>query len=150
LLNAMVATAVATHEIVLTTTPATMRPVIDVRDLAALTVGLLERGVTGLYNSAAGNTSVGEAAQLVARITGARIIERHDGADPRNYAMNTSKLEGAVGTWWDPRPLEASVRDLIVHYRQCKLTAHDVMTRRYHRIVQYRARAARLQAAAAK
>ena len=150
LLNAMVAAAVATGEIVLTTTPATMRPVVDVRDLAALTVGLLERGVTGLFNSAATNVSVGEAAEVVARITGARVTERHDGADPRNYAMNTTKLDCVVDAWWRPRPLEDSIADLMVHYRQCKLTARDVATRRYHRIVQYRTRGALLQPTAAK
>ncbi|OLD33805.1 MAG: hypothetical protein AUI44_00075 [Chloroflexi bacterium 13_1_40CM_2_67_6] len=150
LLNAMVAAAVATGSIALTTTPATMRPVVDVRDLAALTVGLLERGVAGLYNSAAANISVGEAAALVARITGATIVERHDGADPRNYAMDTSRLDGVVGSWWHPRPLEDSIRDLLVHYRQCRLTAADVTTRRYHRIIQYRSRPSYLQPAAAK
>ena len=109
LLNAMVAAAVATGEIVLTTTPATMRPVVDVRDLAALTVGLLERGVTGLFNSAATNISVGETAELVARITGARVTERHDGADPRNYAMNTTKLVMvlSIGSLNRPWPSDA-------------------------------------------
>lgn len=149
LLNAMVASAVATGEIILTTIPATSRPVIDVRDLAALTVGLLERGVTGLYNSAARNISVGEAADLVARATGAKIIERHHGSDPRDYAMDTSKLSRMVGSWWHPRPLDASVDDLIVHYRESRLSTRDVETRRYHRIVQYRLRASR-EAAAAK
>jgi len=149
LLNAMVASAVATGEIVLTTSPATSRPVIDVRDLAALTVGLLERGVTGLYNSAARNISVGEAADLVARVTAAGIVEQHHGSDPRDYAMDTSKLSRMVGSWWHPRPLEASVDDLIAHYRESRLSAGDVATRRYHRIVQYRLRASR-EAASAK
>jgi dTDP-4-dehydrorhamnose reductase len=150
LLNAMVASAQVMGEIVLTTTPATSRPVIDVRDLAALTVGLLERNVTGLYNSAALNISVGEAAALVARVTGARIIERHHGSDPRDYAMDTSKLAHLVSSWWHPRPLEDSVDDLIVHYRQSRLTARDVATRRYHRIAQYRTRSSRLESASAK
>jgi len=150
LLNAMVASALATGSIVLMTTPATMRPVVDVRDLAELTVGLLERGSAGLYNSAAANISVGEAAALVARITGASVVERHDGADPRNYAMDTSRLDRVVDSWWHPRPLEESIRDLLVHYRQCRLTALDVTTRRYHRIVQYRSRPSHLQPAAAK
>ena len=150
LLNAMVAAAMTTGEIVLTTTPETMRPIVDVRDLAALTVGLLERGVTGLYNSAATNLSVGEAAALVARITSSRVIERHDGADPRNYSMDTRRLERIVNTWWHPRALEESVGDLMLHYRQCKLTAGDVTSRRYHRIVQYRTRRALTQATAAK
>ncbi|TMF53513.1 MAG: NAD(P)-dependent oxidoreductase [Chloroflexi bacterium] len=149
LLNAMVASAVATGEIVLTTTPATSRPVIDVRDLAALTVGLLERGVTGLYNSAARNISVGQAADLVARFTAAGIVEQPHGSDPRDYAMDTSKLSRMVGSWWHPRPLEASVDDLIAHYRESRLSAGDVVTRRYHRIVQYRLRASR-EAASAK
>ena len=150
LLNAMVASAVATDEIVLTTTPATSRPVIDVRDLAELTVGLLTRGVTGLYNSAALNVSVGEAADLVARVTGATVIERHRGSDPRDYAMDTSKLDLIAGSWWHPRPLEDSVLDLITHYRQSRLTARDVVTRRYHRIVQYRMRTSVLESASAK
>jgi nucleoside-diphosphate-sugar epimerase len=150
LLNAMVASAVTTGEIVLTTTPATRRPVIDVRDLAALTVGLLERGATGLYNSAALNMSVGDAADLVARVTGARVIERHQGSDPRDYAMDTTKVARVVGSWWHPRSLEDSVGDLIVHYRQSRLTPRDVVTRRYHRIVQYRSRASLLESASAK
>ena len=150
LLNAMVASAVATGEIVLTTTPSTSRPVIDVRDLAGLTVGLVERGVTGLYNSAALNMSVGEAADLVARVTGATVIERHHGSDPRDYAMDTSKLALIAGSWWHPRPLEDSVHDLITHYRQSHLTARDVVTRRYHRIVQYRIRSSLLESASAK
>jgi nucleoside-diphosphate-sugar epimerase len=150
LLNAMVASAVATDEIVLTTSPATKRPVIDVRDLAALTVGLLDRGATGLYNSAALNMSVGEAAQLVAHATRARVIERYQGSDPRDYAMDTSKLAGVAGSWWHPRSLEDSIDDLIVHYRQSRLTARDVLTRRYHRIVQYRARGSLLEVASAK
>jgi nucleoside-diphosphate-sugar epimerase len=149
LLNAMVASAHATGEIVLTTTPATSRPVIDVRDLAELTVGLLERGMTGLYNAAARNISVGEAADLVARVTGANVIERHRGSDPRDYAMDTAKLANVVGSWWHPRPLEVSVNDLIVHYRQSRLTARDVVTRRYHRIAQYQARSSRVEAASA-
>jgi nucleoside-diphosphate-sugar epimerase len=150
LLNAMVASAYATGEIVLTTTPATKRPVIDVRDLAALTVGLLERGTTGLFNSAAQNVSVGEAAALVARATGATVIERHRGSDPRDYAMDTSKLAAVVGSWWRPRSLEASIDDLIVHYRQSRLTARDVATRRYHRIAQYRTRSTFAESASAK
>jgi nucleoside-diphosphate-sugar epimerase len=150
LLNAMVASAVATGSIVLTTAPATRRPVIDVRDLAALTVGLLERKVTGLFNAAALNMSVGDAAELVARVTGATVIERHQGSDPRDYAMDTSKLAGLAGSWWHPRPLEDSVRDLITHYRQSRLTARDVETRRYHRIVQYRMRSSVPQIVSAK
>ena len=149
LLNAMVASAVATGEIVLLTTGATMRPVLDIRDLAALTVGLLERGVTGLYNAAATNVAVGEAAQLVAGVTGATIVERHHGADPRNYAMDTSRLQG-IAEWWDPRPLASSVRDLMDHYREIGLTARDVTTRRYHRITQYREHIAMVEAGAAK
>ena len=138
LLNAMVASAVTSGEIVLMTTAATRRPVIDVRDLAALTVGLLERGVTGLFNVASANMSIGDAAGLVSRATGAPVVERHDGADPRDYAMATGKLEGASGTWWRPRSLDRSVRDLIDHYTQIGLTRDDVATRRYHRIAQYR------------
>jgi dTDP-4-dehydrorhamnose reductase len=137
LLNAMVAAAVTTGVVVLTTTPATVRPVIDVRDLAALTVGLLTRGVTGLYNVAATNITVGDAARLVARLTAASVEERHDGADPRDYAMDTSRLRAVAGEWWRTRSLEQSVRDLVAHYRQCRLTQRDVATRRYHRIVQY-------------
>ena len=138
LLNAMVASAFTSREIVLTTTGATMRPVIDVRDLAELTVGLLERGATGLFNAAATNLSVSDAARLVAEMTGARVIEHHDGADPRDYAMDTSKLVNLVGSWWQPRPLQVSVRDLIDYYREIGLTAHDVATRRFHRLAQYR------------
>ncbi|TMC76343.1 MAG: NAD(P)-dependent oxidoreductase [Chloroflexi bacterium] len=149
LLNSMVASAVAIGEIVLMTTGATMRPVVDIRDLAELTVGLLERGVTGLYNAAASNIAVGEAAQLVAGITGATVVERHHGADPRNYAMDTSRLEAIAG-WWRPRPLASSVRDLIDHYREIGLTARDITTQRYHRITQYRARIATVEAGAAK
>ena len=119
-------------------------------DLAALTAGLLERGATGLYNSAALNMSVGEAAELVARVTGARVIERHQGSDPRDYAMDTSKLDRIARPWWAPRSLEDSIGDLIVHYRQCRLTARDVVTRRYHRLVQYRARTSTLETASAK
>jgi nucleoside-diphosphate-sugar epimerase len=148
LLNAMVASAVTSEEIVLMTTPATMRPVIDVRDLAALTVGLVERQAGGLYNLAATNVSVGDAARIVARATGARIVERHDAADPRDYAMDTAKLSALAGSWWTPRPLEESVRDLVAHYRATGLTAADVATRRYHRIVQFRG--ATVPAAAAR
>jgi nucleoside-diphosphate-sugar epimerase len=139
LLNAMVASAVATGEIVLTTTPATRRPVIDVRDLAELTAGLLGRGVTGLYNVAATNMSVGEAAGLVAGMTRARIVERHDGADPRNYAMDTARLDLIAASWWHPRDLGVSIADLITYYQSIGLTADDVASRRYHRIAQYRA-----------
>lgn len=140
LLNAMVGSAVATGEIVLTTTPATARPVLDVRDLAALSVGLLERGLTGLYNAAATNVTVGEAADLVARSTGARVVSRYGDPDRRSYAMDTAKLERAVASWWRPRPLEDSVADLVRHYRAIGLTAADVASRRYHRIAQYSAR----------
>ncbi len=139
LLNMMVASAVATREIRLTTTPATMRPVVDVRDLALLTTGLLGDGTTGLYNVAACNISVGEAAALVSAMTGAEVVERHGGADPRDYAMDTSRLRGVAG-WWSTRTLESSVADLIVHYREIGLTACDVTSRRYHRIAQFRQR----------
>jgi nucleoside-diphosphate-sugar epimerase len=147
LLNAMVASAVATGEIVLLTTPATMRPVVDVRDLAALTVGALERGMTGLYNVASHNMSVGTAAALVARLTGATVVERHDGADPRDYAMDTRRL-AASAPWWRPRPLEDSARDLITYYRETGLTRGDVATRRFHRIAQYMTATASAPAAA--
>jgi nucleoside-diphosphate-sugar epimerase len=150
LLNAMVATAVTTRDIVLTTTPATKRPIVDVRDLAALTVGLFDRGVTGIYNAAAANISVGEAAACVSRLTGATVSEAHRGADPRDYAMDTSKLGRIAGTWWKPRPLDLSIADLIVHFKQSRLTAFDVASRRYHRIVQYRMRSGLKAAAAAK
>lgn len=139
LLNAMVASAVTTGEIVLTTTPETARPVLDVRDLAALTIGMLDRGVIGLYNVASANVTVGEAADLVARITGAKIVARYGEADMRSYAMNTTKLERSVGSWWRPRPLAESVADLVRHYREIRLTAADVASRRYHRIAQYKA-----------
>ena len=105
--------------------------------------------MTGLYNAAASNIAVGEAAQLVAGITGATVVERHHGADPRNYAMDTSRLEAIAG-WWRPRPLASSVRDLIDHYREIGLTARDITTQRYHRITQYRARIATVEAGAAK
>jgi len=150
LLNSMVASAMVARQIVLTTTGATRRPVIDVRDLAALTVGLLERRATGLYNVAGGNVSVGEAAALVARATSAEIVEKHDGADPRNYAMTTTKLVALAGAWWHPRPLETSIRDLISHYGAIRLNSRDVRERRYHRIVQYRMAVSGNVAAAAK
>jgi dTDP-D-glucose 4,6-dehydratase len=137
LLNSMVASALVTDQIVLTTTGATKRPVVDVRDLASLTVGLVERGVTGLYNVAGANVSVGDAAALVARATGAEIVEKHDGADARNYAMDTARLMRLVGDWWHPRALDVSVRDLVFHYGGMRLTSRDVRERRYHRIVQY-------------
>jgi hypothetical protein len=63
--------------------------------------------------------------------------------------MDTAKLANVVGSWWHPRPLEVSVNDLIVHYRQSRLTARDVVTRRYHRIAQYQARSSRVEAASA-
>ena len=138
LLNAMVASALVTGRIVLTTTPATKRPVIDVRDLASLTADLLERRVTGLFNVASSNMSVGDAAALVARATGAEIVEQHDGADARNYAMDVSKLRARIGDGWQPRSLEASVNDLMFHYAKMRLTTVDVRERRYHRLVQYR------------
>ncbi|HYR93813.1 MAG TPA: NAD(P)-dependent oxidoreductase [Methylomirabilota bacterium] len=137
LLNAMVASAVTSGEVVLMTAPSTRRPVIDVRDLCALTVSLIASDTSGLYNSAATNTSVGEAAALVSELTSARLVERHDGVDPRDYAMDTSRLRALVGSWWKPRPLAASVRDLVAHYREIGLTAHDVSSRRYHRLAQY-------------
>ena len=145
LLNAMVASAMTTGEVVLATTPLTRRPIVDVRDLADLTVGLLSRSVTGLYNVASANVSVGEAAAAVAALTGARIVERHDGADPRSYAMDTGKLAGVAGGWWRPRSLEVSVRDLVSHYRAIGLTAADVESRRYHRLAQFRSRFARVE-----
>jgi len=141
LLNMMIASAITSGQIVLMTTPQTMRPVVDVRDLAALTVGLVERHAAGLYNVATTNVSVGDAAAIVSRVTGAKIVERHDGADPRNYAMDTTKLAALAGGWWHPRPLEDSVRDIVAHFRATGLTAEDVATRRYHRIVQFRAAA---------
>ncbi|HEV8228654.1 MAG TPA: SDR family oxidoreductase, partial [Candidatus Limnocylindria bacterium] len=148
LLNAMAASAVTSGEIVLTTEPATRRPVIDVRDLATLTVGLLERRVAGLYNVAAANISVGEAARLVARMSGAGVVERYDRADPRNYAMDVSKLMRLVGAWWRPRSLEASITDLVADYRDIGLTASEVATRRYHRVGQFLSRAPVDEAAA--
>jgi len=151
LLNSMVASALVTDQIVLTTTGATKRPVVDVRDLASLTVGLVERGVTGLYNVAGANVSVGDAAALVARATNADIVEQHDGADARNYAMDTARLMARAGEWWHPRALDVSVRDLVLHYGAMRLTSRDVRERRYHRIVQYRmAVPGNIAAAAAK
>ena len=149
LLNSMAASAVAAGEIVLMTSPRTRRPVVDVRDLAALTADLLDGGVTGLYNVAAANITVGEAAALVAAATGASVVERHDGADPRDYAMDTQRLF-RVRPAWRPRPLAASVADLVAHYREIGITAHDVTSRRYHRIVQFAARPTALPTAAAK
>ena len=139
LLNSMVASAITTGEVVLTTSGLTRRPVVDVRDLASLTAALLERGATGLYNVASTNVSVGDAAALVAAATGARIVERHNGADPRDYAMDTTRLAGLLGMPWRTRPLAASVDDLVQHFRTIGLSAADVVSRRYHRIVQYQA-----------
>jgi len=138
LLNAMVASALVTGRIVLTTTAATKRPVIDVRDLAMLTADLLERHVTGLFNVASTNMSVGDAATLVARATGAEIVEQHGGADARDYAMDTAKVRERLGDVWQPRSLEDSVNDLLFHYAKMRLTSVDVRDRRYHRLVQYR------------
>jgi len=137
LLNAMVASAVVTDRIMLLTTPGTMRPVIDVRDLSYVTAELLQRRVTGLYNVASHNISVGEAARLVAERTGAELVERHDGADARNYAMATDKL-AAIAPWWRPRSLAAAIDDLIWHYGKMRLSSRDVNDRKYHRLVQYR------------
>ena len=147
LLNSMVASAVTTGEVVLMTSPKTRRPVVDVRDLASLTADLLERGATGLYNVASANMTVGEAGALVSAATGARVVERHDGADPRDYAMNTDRLRSLVGAGWTTRALADSVADLVAHYRAIGLTAEDVRTRRYHRIVQYQQQPARAVAA---
>lgn len=141
LLNSMVASAVALGEIVLMTSPSTMRPVLDVRDLARLVAGLLDRDVAGLFNVAAANVSVGEAAALVARATGARIVERYDGADPRDYAMDTDRL-AAAAPWWRPRALDRSVEDLAAFVRRSGMSAEDVRARRYHRLTQYRSRVA--------
>ena len=139
LLNAMVASAVANSEVVLMTAPATKRPVIDVRDLGSLLAGLLERGVTGLYNVAGMNVSVGAAAGIVSGITGSRVVARYDSADPRDYAMDVGRL-ARVAPWWTPRALDASVRDLVAHYRAIGLTTGDVRSRRYHRLAQYQDR----------
>jgi nucleoside-diphosphate-sugar epimerase len=137
LLNSMVASALATGEVVLTTSGLTRRPVVDVRDLAALTAELIERGTSSLYNVASANVTVGDAAKVVAVATGAQIIERHNGADPRDYAMDTSLLRRVVGSSWRQRSLEGSVEDLVRHFRVIGLTAADVASRRYHRIVQF-------------
>jgi nucleoside-diphosphate-sugar epimerase len=137
LLNAMVASAAVTDRIMLLTTPDTMRPVIDVRDLAYVTAELLQRHVTGLYNVASENVSVGAVARLVAQRTGAELVERHDGADARDYAMDTSRLQ-AIAPWWRPRSLAVAIDDLIWHYGKMRLTSHDVSERKYHRLVQYR------------
>ena len=40
---------------------------------------------------------------------------------------------------WRTRPLAASVDDLVQHFRTIGLSAADVVSRRYHRIVQYQA-----------
>jgi len=141
LLNAMVASAVALGSIVLTTVATTMRPVVDVRDLAELTVLLLDGPAVGVYNVAFTNISVGDAAALVARITGARLVNGEAGADARDYSMDTSRVRGLVGDGWRPRSLETSIADLVSHYREIGLPSQDVRSRRYHRIAQFLARA---------
>jgi nucleoside-diphosphate-sugar epimerase len=141
LLNSMVASALVTGEVVLTTSRLTRRPVVDVRDLVVLTADLLDRGTTGLYNVASANITVGDAAKVVAAATGAAVVERHNGADPRDYAMDTSLLRRVVGSAWRQRSLEGSVDDLVHHFRAIGLSPADVTSRRYHRIVQYQQQA---------
>src|SRR5204863_6026756 len=96
------------------------------------------------FNVASANVSVGDAASAVAAITGARIVERHDGADPRSYAMDTRKLMAVAGGWWRPRGIDASVRDLVAQYRATGLSAAEVDARRYHRLAQFRSRLSRV------
>lgn len=135
LVNTMVASAMTTGQVVLTTDPSTLRPVVDVRDLANLTVGLLERKVYGLYNVASTNLQVGGAAVMVAAETGATIVTQYDKTDPRNYAVDTTKLSKAA-PWWKTRTIQESISDIHDYYREIGLTVGQVD--RYRRIAQYK------------
>ena len=52
---------------------------------------------------------------------------------------HANNFTGLLGMPWRTRPLAASVDDLVQHFRTIGLSAADVVSRRYHRIVQYQA-----------
>ena len=138
LVNAMVASAVTSKEVVLTADPRTMRPVVDVRDLATVTSGLLGMGTSGTFNVASENVSVGEVAEIVAQETGARMVNRYVRADPRNYSVNTTRLR-ALAPWpWYPISIGESIDDLVDLYHDIGLTENDVKSLRFHRLRQHR------------
>ena len=137
MINAMVASAVTSGQIVVTTRPETRRPIIDVRDLAALTVSFLNLGATGTINMATGNIPVGVAASLVAEETGASVVHESAGADRRDYAVDPSRMIQLVPESWAPVSIQKSIRDIVALYRDSGLTAEDVRTKKFHRLRQY-------------
>ncbi len=120
IVNTMFMTAVREERIVVNN-PAIWRPVISIRDVESAYLRAVEAGesISGVFNIASGNYTVGEVADRVqetfANALGMTIrLEMKNIRDYRNYKVSTEKARKVLGV----RPthdIEAIVHDLIEH-----------------------------------
>jgi len=120
IVNTMFMTAMRDGRIVVNN-PAIWRPVISISDVtgAYLAAVEAEASISGVFNIASGNYTVGEVAELVRDTLAADLgvaieIELKDIRDYRNYRVSTERVAEVLG--FESRDdIPAIVRDLIAH-----------------------------------
>jgi nucleoside-diphosphate-sugar epimerase len=142
-LNNLAAWAHTTGKVRLLSDGSSWRPLIHVRDLARVTLALLEapaatvNGEAFNVGSADQNYIIRDLAATLADVTGCDIEVATDASpDPRSYRVDFSKLERAfpdLKLEWDAR---RGAEELVAAYRRVGLTADEFDGRRYIRLRQ--------------
>jgi nucleoside-diphosphate-sugar epimerase len=103
IVNTMFRTALATGKITINN-PAIWRPLCDIRDIVSAYLRSVQAdpGLSGIFNIAGGNFTVGEVADLVKmeveRLAGTRVaLEMKNVQDYRNYKVSIQKAENNLG-----------------------------------------------------
>jgi nucleoside-diphosphate-sugar epimerase len=142
-LNNLAAWAHTTGKVRLLSDGSSWRPLIHVRDLAKVTLAVLEAPAAAVngeafnIGSADQNYLIRDLAATLADVTGCSIEVASDASpDPRSYRVDFSKLERALPDLeleWDAR---RGAEELVAAYRRVGLTADEFDGRRYIRLRQ--------------
>lgn len=99
-----------------------MRANVHIEDLTDLYVWLLDNRVSGIYNAAFQNASLGEIAKSVQTLIGGSVVEAPI-TDSRSYKINSQKL---LNVGFSPkRTIETAIRDLMEKHKEGKLKDVD-------------------------
>lgn len=94
IVNAMFKSALTTGKISVMRSPDLYRPILSVKDAAHAYIQAIEapEEMSGVFNVASGDYTIGEIAESVQREVGGKIVVEH-GDDNRNYKMSLMKTE---------------------------------------------------------
>lgn len=123
IINTMIKAALTTGEITVNN-PAIWRPIFDIRDAIAAYIKAIEAdySLSGVFNVASGNYTVGEVAEIVKteieKITNKKIaIELKDVKDFRNYRVSTEKAQKDLD--YNPKyGIKDTVKDVFAHLEE--------------------------------